>query len=78
MDNSNIKYSFRAVRQASSMKTIIRGFYDQQVIILHSNDDKLFDVEGKVFKRWRNAEGYAFRLLRKKVNETIKQNGSRS
>lgn len=71
MANSDIKYSIGAVRSSSNMKTIIRGFYDQQVIILHSNDERLFDVEGKIFRRWKNAEGYAFRLLRKKINKIL-------
>lgn len=73
MDSSNIKYSIRAVRSSSIMKTIIRGFYDQQVIILRSNDEKLFDVEGKIFKKWKNAEGYAFKLLSKKVNKVLEE-----
>lgn len=72
MDNSNIKYNIRAIRQSSTMKTIIHGYYDQRVIITHSNDEKLFDVEGKIYRNWKNAEKHAFKLLRDKVNKIIK------
>lgn len=71
LDSCNIKYNIRAIRQNCIMKTIIHGFYDQRVIILHANDEKLYDVEGKIFRKWKNAEVYAFKLLRKKVNEVI-------
>lgn len=75
MDSSNIKYSIRAVRQNSYMKTIINGFYEQTVVILHSHDEKLYDVEGKIYKKWRNAEKYAFQLLRAKVNKIANEKG---
>lgn len=68
MDSSYIKYSIRAIRSASTMKTIIHGFYDQRVVIIHATDEVLYDVEGKIYRNWRNAERYAFKLLRDKIN----------